>query len=152
MEVTGDISQRCSQECVMHSILFKQFLNDIVLFIKNSHTNYADDNTTLIDFPKTSQEVISHLSQEGEVCLDWFFRNGMQANPTKFQLMMNDHKSTRLKPETTFTLQSTTLENKDCQISRNQIRQIFHFRRTSLKCMQKNWSIIECIKMTHLYT
>ncbi len=28
------------------------------------------------------QEVISHLSQECEVCLEWFSRNGMQANST----------------------------------------------------------------------
>ncbi len=37
----------------------------------------------------------------------------MQANPTKFQLMMNDHKRTKLEPEPTFTLQSTTLKNED---------------------------------------
>ncbi len=75
----------------MGAILFNLFLNDIVLFIKNSSlTNYADDNT-LIDFAKTPQDVISHLSEEGEVCLDWFSRNGMQANPTKFKFMKNDH-------------------------------------------------------------
>ncbi len=96
----------------MGPILFNLFLNDIVLFIKNSSlTNYADDNT-LIDFAKTSQEVISHLS-EGQVCLYWFSRNGMQANPTKFQLMMNDRKRTKLQPEPTFTLQRRTLENED---------------------------------------
>ncbi len=53
------------------------------------------------------------LGQQGEVCLDWFSRNGMQAIPTKFQLMMNDRKRTKLEPEPTFTLQSTTLENED---------------------------------------
>ncbi len=96
----------------MGPILFNLFLNDIVLFFKNSSfTNYADDNS-LIDFAKTSQDVISHLSEEGEVYIDWFSRNGMQANPTKFQLMMNDHKRTKLEPEPTFTLQSTTLENE----------------------------------------
>ncbi len=40
-------------------------------------------------------------------------RNGMQANPTKFHLTMNNRKRTRLEPEPTFTLQSTTLENED---------------------------------------
>ncbi len=71
----------------MGPILFNLFLNAIELFIKNfSFTKYADGNT-LIDFAKTSQEVISHLTEEGEVCLDWFSRNGMQANPTKFQLI-----------------------------------------------------------------
>ncbi len=65
-----------------------------------------------IYFAKSPQEVISHLSEEGDVCLDWFSRNGMQANPTKFQLMMNDRKRTKLEPKPTFTLQST-LENGD---------------------------------------
>ncbi len=37
----------------------------------------------------------------------------MQANPTKFQLMMNICNRTRLEAEPTFTLQSTTLVNKD---------------------------------------
>ncbi len=37
----------------------------------------------------------------------------MQANPTKFQLMMNDSNRTKLEPEPTFKLQSTTLENED---------------------------------------
>ncbi len=107
------LSKGVPQGSIMGSILFNLFLNDIVLFIKNSSlTNYADDNT-LIDFAKTSQEVISHQSEEGEVYLDWFSRNGIQANPTKFELMMNDHKRTKLEPEPTFTLQSTTLENED---------------------------------------
>ncbi len=67
----------------------------------------------MIDFDKIPQGVISHLSEEGEVCLDWLSRNGMQANPTKFQLKMNDHKKRELEPEPTFTLQSTTLANED---------------------------------------
>ncbi len=37
----------------------------------------------------------------------------MQANPTQFRLMMNDRKRTKLEPEPTFTLQSTTFENED---------------------------------------
>ncbi len=102
--VKGHLSQGIPQGYIMGPILFTLFLNDIVLFIKNSSlTNYADDNT-LIDFAKAPQEVISHPSEEGEVHLDWVSRNGMQANPTKFQLMMNDRKRTKLEPEPTFTL------------------------------------------------
>ncbi len=87
------LSKCVPQRSVMGSILFNLFLNDIVFFIKNSSlTNYADDNT-LIDFAKTQQELISQISEEGEVCLDWFSRNVMQENPTKFQLMMNNHKT-----------------------------------------------------------
>ncbi len=55
--------------------------------------------------------MVSHLSEEGEGCLNWFSRNGMQANPTKFQLMVNDCRRTRLEPEPTFSQQSTILEN-----------------------------------------
>ncbi len=47
------------------------------------------------------------------MCLESFSRKGMQANPTKFQFMMNDRKRTKLEPEPTFTLQSITLENED---------------------------------------
>ncbi len=108
----GPLSKGVPQGSIMGPILFNLFLNGIVLFIKNSSlTNYADDKT-LVDFAKISQEVISHLSKESDVCLDWFSRNGMHANPTKFQLMMNDCKRTKLEPEPTFTLQST-LENED---------------------------------------
>ncbi len=88
------LSKGVPQGSIMGPILFNLFLYDIVLFIKTSSlTNYANDNT-LIDFAKTSQKVISHICKEGEICLDWFSRNGMQANPTKFQLMMNGRKRT----------------------------------------------------------
>ncbi len=53
------LSKGVPQGSIMGPILFNLFLSDIVLFIKNSSlTNYADDNT-LIDFTKTSQEVLS---------------------------------------------------------------------------------------------
>ncbi len=66
---------------------------------------------------------------------------------------MNDHKRTRLEPEPTFTLQSTTLENEDSvKLLGIKIIQRCHFQRTSLKCMQESESKIECIKTTQLYT
>ncbi len=37
----------------------------------------------------------------------------MQANPTIFQLMMNNRTRTKLVPELTFTVQSTILEIED---------------------------------------
>ncbi len=95
----------------MGTIIFNLFLNDNMLFTKTSSlTNYADGNTLL---DKKTQELTNHVSEVDEVYLDWFSRNGMQANPTKFQLMMNDCRRTRLELEPTFTLQSTTLENED---------------------------------------
>ncbi len=73
--------------------------------------------------------MISHLSEEGEVCLDWFLRNGMQANPTTFQLIMNDCRRTKLETESTFTPQSKTFVNEE-----------------SFKLL------IECIEMTEFFT
>ncbi len=68
--------------------------------------SYADDYTLIIflmNFEKTSQET-SYLSEGGEASLEWFSRNGMQVNLTKFQLVMNDCRRSRLEPEHTFIL------------------------------------------------
>lgn len=101
----------------MGFILFNLLLNDIVLFIKTSPIKNYTDGNTLKYFAKKPYEVISHLSEQYEVCLDWVSRNGMQTSPTKVQLMMNDCRRTRLKPESSLTLQNMTLENEEKTLS-----------------------------------
>ena len=57
------------------------------MFIENSDLyNYADDNF-LAHIGQTASEVISSLSNDGNVAIKWFESNGMQANPDKFQFL-----------------------------------------------------------------
>ena len=49
--------------------------------------NYADDNSISRAAP-VIEDVCSALEHDGNIAIDWFESNGMQANPSKFQLMI----------------------------------------------------------------
>ena len=63
-------------------------MNDLFLFIEKCKLyNYADDNS-LDSSSDDLLEALLNLKRDGRNAIDWFTKNGMQANPGKFHFML----------------------------------------------------------------
>ena len=63
-------------------------MNDLFLFIEKCNLyNYADDNS-LNSSSENLSEVLINLKVDGRNAIDWFMKNGMQANPDEFHFML----------------------------------------------------------------
>ena len=68
-------------------LLFKLFINDLVLFLSGTFlSNYADDNN-LYSTRKELNIIEKKLRKDFKVATDWFFENYMSLNPTKCHFM-----------------------------------------------------------------
>ena len=100
-------------------------MNDLFLFIKKCRLyNCADDNS-----PDSSSEnladVLYNLRHNGRNAIEWFAKNGMQANPDKFHFMLFSPTpaeqqvlhlcdGTFLMSETEVTVLGVTIDDKLC--------------------------------------
>ena len=76
------------QGSILGPLLFNAFINDLFYFVEKCILyNYADDNSMSHSAPAIQDEC-SALEHDGNIAIDWFESNGMQANPSKFQLMI----------------------------------------------------------------
>ena len=72
---------------ILGSILFNVFINDLLLFIKETDIcNFADD-ATLYACRKDLDTISGKLELETNTAIKWLKDNEMVANPLKFQLM-----------------------------------------------------------------
>ena len=75
------------QGSILGPILFNVFINDLLLFIKETDIcNFADD-TTLYACGKDLDTISYKLELETNTTIQWLKDNEMVANPSKFQLM-----------------------------------------------------------------
>ena len=75
------------QRSILEPILFNVFINDLLLFIKETDIcNFADD-TTLYACGKELDTISFKLEIETNRAMQWLKDNEMVANPSKFQLM-----------------------------------------------------------------
>ena len=87
------ISKGVPQGSILGPLLFNIFVNDLFFFIeKCTLYNYADDNSMSVS-SKSIDEVRSSLEHDGNIAVQWFEKNGMKANPDKFQMMVISSKS-----------------------------------------------------------
>ena len=90
------------QGSVLGPLLFNIFLNDLFCVELNSEIfNFADDNTVYSCGTGIS-EIMTNLESDLSTLLNWFYANGMVANPDKFQLMflgLNERHKLRLNIE-----------------------------------------------------
>ena len=81
-----EIKKGVHQGSILGPFLFNDFINNFFYFIKNCDLyNYADDNTLSFHSPNFD-EIIKVLQEEGNMLIDWFYFNCMQANPNTFQV------------------------------------------------------------------
>ena len=77
------------QGSILGPLLFNVFMNDLFYFIERCELyNYADDNS-LAKAASTLVKVVEDLKYDSKIAIQWLFDNGMQANPSKFQFMLN---------------------------------------------------------------
>ena len=75
------------QGSILGPILFKIFINDLFLLIKERDgCNFADD-TTLYKCGIVLDIVLENLEMDDNIAINWLNDNKMVANPKKFQLM-----------------------------------------------------------------
>ena len=75
------------QGSILGPILFKIFINDLFLLIKERDgCNFADD-TTLYKCGIVLDIVLENLEMDANIAINWLNDNKMVANPKKFQLM-----------------------------------------------------------------
>ena len=76
------------QGSILGPFLFNVFIYDLLYFVEKCMLyNYADDNLMSHAAPAI-QDVCSALEHDGNIAIDWFESNGLQANPNKFHLMI----------------------------------------------------------------
>ena len=68
-------------------ILFNVFINDLLLFIKETDICNFADNTTLYACGKEVDTISLKLEIETNRAIQWLKDNEMVANPSNFQLM-----------------------------------------------------------------
>ena len=99
--------------------------NDLFLFIEKCRLyNYADDNS-LDSSSENLADVLYNLRHDGRNAIEWFAKNGMQANPDKFHFMLFSPTPTEqqvlhlcdgtsLMSETEVTVLGLTIDDKLC--------------------------------------
>lgn len=106
----SNITKGIPQGSILGPVLFNVFINDLYYSINVCKLyNYADDNTLFYSSINLN-DVLAVIKYDAEVAVNWFNKNGMRANPEKFQLILS-HR--RYKQEVTINvcgvhLQSTT--------------------------------------------
>ena len=75
------------QGSILGPLLFNIFINDLLLYVRESEIcNFADDNS-LYAVATTLAEVVGTLTTDTLDVIRWFDINGLAANPGKFQIM-----------------------------------------------------------------
>ena len=70
---------------VLGPVLFEMFINGIFLLKLDSDLCSFADDTTLYACGCSLDEMVPRLENDLSALIEWFFENGMVANPGKFQ-------------------------------------------------------------------
>ena len=113
------------QGSILGPLLFNIIMNDLFLFIEKCRLyNYVDDNS-LDSSSENLADVLYNLRHDGRNAIEWFAKNGMQANPDKFHFMLLSPTPTEqqvlhlcdgtsLMSETEVTVLGVAIDDKLC--------------------------------------
>jgi hypothetical protein len=76
------------QGSILGPMLFNIFVNDMFYFIESSSLYCYADDTQIAAISNNLNDVISTLQDSGNIAVEWYKDNGMQANPKKFKCMI----------------------------------------------------------------
>jgi hypothetical protein len=89
----NEILKGIPQGSILGPIAFNIFMNDVFCAIKDGILfNYADDNTVVVQ-SKTKAGVLDKISQNSNHLITWCTVNQMEANASKFQVMIANESS-----------------------------------------------------------
>ena len=90
---TLDITKGVPQGSILGPAFFNVLMNDVFYCVNDGHlSNYADDNSVLVS-AKSKGDLITKLISQGETLIDWCEVNEMEANPSKFELLVSNESS-----------------------------------------------------------
>ena len=72
--------------------------------------NYADDDTLFYAHSNLDQ-LVKCITEDTQTAVNWFIKNGMKANPDKFQAIVS-HRS--LSPNVTFHISGSSIKTTEC--------------------------------------
>ena len=81
------------QGSILGLILFKIFINYLVLWIKNSDLHNFADSNTISSVANNIEELFNSLQKSSEEAKDWFRINFMIVSPRKSQSITNKNNS-----------------------------------------------------------
>ena len=84
------------QGSILGPILFKIFLSNLFIFIKNKDAASYVDNTTSYETGGNSAYAIHNLEVLENTLLNWFDDNSMKANPDKYHHLLSGNDSSKI--------------------------------------------------------
>jgi hypothetical protein len=90
------IAKGVPQGSILGPQIFNVFVNDLLKCFEPGHIfNYADDNTVFMA-KQSKDDITEELTICSDTILNWCRDNQMEANPTKFQIMIASNSATEV--------------------------------------------------------
>jgi hypothetical protein len=130
------------QGSIMGPVVFNIYMNDLFQFVNDGFLlNYADDNTILVD-GVTKAEVMTKLHTASETIVNWCEQNQMEANPSKFQIMISDER----KPSTIDIGNNTITSDTNVKLLGVYIDNKLTFSKHISEIVKKSSRQLNCLK------
>ena len=87
------------QGSILGPIMFKIFINDLFLLIRNPDLHNFADNNTISSVANNIEELLKTWEKSSEEAIHWFRNISKTAKPGKFQSVIIDNKNSNHNPQ-----------------------------------------------------